>query len=237
MPTLVVLGGRYLGGAIVDRFSTLGYDVATVSRTEQTAGIVRKRHAGAMALTADLSQPAEMENAAKAVHDRFGAVDLAVNTISPIRDGVVTGGPLAQLGADAADPYTNVLVPSVFHFFRVFGRLMAQQERGCLIQVTGGSARRAMPGSAPWAAAAHATKALTFSAAQELRESGVHVALMIIDALIESPKTEGMTRGKPDEASTTHDDVVGAIEYLVNQSSRGWSHELTITPVGDRWIP
>jgi hypothetical protein len=32
-----------------------------------------------------------------------------VNTISLVPDGVVTGGPLAELHADAIDPYLGVL--------------------------------------------------------------------------------------------------------------------------------
>jgi len=237
MPTLALLGGRYLGGAILDHFAEKGYDLAAISRSEETRIATGKRHPDALALTADLSKGDEMQRAAEAIRERFGTIDLAVNTISPVRAGVVTGGPLAEIGPDAADPYLQVLIPSVFHFFRVFGAMMVRQGSGCLIQVTGGSARRAMPRIGPWAAAAHATKALTFAAAQELRGQGVHAALMIVDALIDSPKTSAMTQGKPADASTTHEDVVRAIDYLSGQSPRGWSHELTITPAGDRWLP
>ena len=41
---------------------------------------------------------------------------------------------------------------------------------GTLIQVTGGSARRAMPGRGIWSAGAQASRALTHAAAQEVRE-------------------------------------------------------------------
>jgi NADP-dependent 3-hydroxy acid dehydrogenase YdfG len=108
---------------------------------------------------------------------------------------------------------------------------------GTLIQVTGGSARRAIAGRGLWAAGAAATRALTHSAALELRDEGVHVALLIVDATIESPKTAGFIAGKAPEETADMADIARAVEYLANQSPRAWTHELVVTPRGDRWLP
>ncbi|MGH2618831.1 MAG: hypothetical protein ACRDJC_26685, partial [Thermomicrobiales bacterium] len=78
---------------------------------------------------------------------------------------------------------------------------------------------------------------LTQAAALELRERGVHVALLIVDGTIESEKTRVSLAGEPATASTTHADVVDAVEYLASQTARGWTHELQVTPAGDRWVP
>jgi NAD(P)-dependent dehydrogenase (short-subunit alcohol dehydrogenase family) len=237
MPSLVVLGARHLGGAIIDRFAARGYEIAAVSLGRSTAERILERHPEALALTADVSNPSQIEDVRDKVLGRFGNIDVAVNAVSPVRSGVVTGGPITELSADAVAPYTNGLIPAVYNFIRVIGGAMSDRGRGTLIQVTGGSARRAMPARGPWAAAAFATRALTHSAAQELRSQGVHAALLIVDAIIESDKTEHLLKDKPDEASASHDDVVDAVEYLVSQSPRGWTHELTLTPIGDRWLP
>ena len=69
------------------------------------------------------------------------------------------------------------------------------------MQITGGSSRRAMPGSGLWAAGAFATRALVQAAAQELREEGIHAALLAVDATIESPKTAAFTRDQPPRRS------------------------------------
>ena len=63
------------------------------------------------------------------------------------------------------------------------------------------------------------------------------MALLIVDAVIESEKTAGMLRDKPEEASASELDVVAAISYLHEQSPRGWTHELQITPQLERWLP
>ena len=87
-------------------------------------------------------------------------------------------------------------------------------EARTLIQVTGGSARRAMPGRGLWAAGAAATRALVHAAAQELRADGIHVALLIVDATIDSPKTAAMTAGKPENETADQAEIARAVEYL-----------------------
>jgi NAD(P)-dependent dehydrogenase (short-subunit alcohol dehydrogenase family) len=238
MPALLVIGARHLGGTVADRFHSRGYGVATVSLTHETAERVRGRLAGAEAFTGDAGDESTLERVVGAVRERFGSLDVAVNAASPAaRRGAFGGGPLLEAPAEAIRPYASELVPQVFTFLRVCGRAMVEQGHGTLIQVTGGSARRAIAGRGAWAAGAFATRALTQAAALELRERGVHVALLVVDATIESEKTRDAPAGGSSTASTTHDDVVDAIEYLARQSPRAWSHELVITPAGDRWVP
>ena len=103
--------------------------------------------------------------------------------------------------------------------------------------MTGGSARRAAPGRGLWSAGAQATRALVQAAAQELRGEGIHAALLIVDATIESPKTEAFTRDVPREALADQADVARAVAYLASQSARGQTYELQLTPAGERWVP
>ena len=108
---------------------------------------------------------------------------------------------------------------------------------GALIQITGGSSRRAMPGRGLWAAGAFATRALVQAAAQELRQEGIHAALLAVDATIESPKTAEFTRDVPRDALGDMTEIAKAVSFLVQQGSRALTHELTVTPAGERWVP
>ncbi len=67
--------------------------------------------------------------------------------------------------------------------------------------------------------------------------SRVLVALLIVDATIESEKTAPFLSGRQAETSASEQDVARAVAYLAGQSPRGWTHELTITPRLDRWVP
>ena len=65
------------------------------------------------------------------------------------------------------------------------------------MQVTGGSARRGMPGRGLWAAGAFGVRALTQAAAAELREHRIHVALLIVDVTIDRTGGEGADSADP----------------------------------------
>ena len=58
-----------------------------------------------------------------------------------------------------------------------------------------------------------------------------------LDATIESPKTEAFTRDTPREALASMEAVAAAVAFLADQDVRGMTHELVVTPSGDRWIP
>ncbi len=88
-----------------------------------------------------------------------------------------------------------------------------------------------------WAATAFATRALTQSAAAELRPRMVHVVLLIVDAVIESEKTEEWMRGEPPEKFASMEEIAKAIAYLHDQSPRAWTHELQLTPALETWVP
>jgi hypothetical protein len=88
-----------------------------------------------------------------------------------------------------------------------------------------------------WAAGAFATRALVQAAALELRQEGIHVALLAVDATLESPRTEAFTRDMPREALGDMGQVAQAVSFLVEQGFRALTHELVVTPSGDQWVP
>ena len=86
---------------------------------------------------------------------------------------------------------------------------------GTLVQVTGGSARRALPGKGPGPRPAPPPRALTQAAAQELRGEAIHVALLIVDATIASPKTAAMLAGAAQARSAPRQEDVAARRGLL----------------------
>jgi NAD(P)-dependent dehydrogenase (short-subunit alcohol dehydrogenase family) len=238
--SILVLGARNLGGAILDHFLASGWRGAAVARSADTLQAVRER--GALALEADAADQESLRTAITRARGELGDLSLIVNAVSasrpPASGGPFGGGPLADATLEAYRGWGAAVSEQAFVFLSEGARaLRAQGGGGTLVQVTGGSARRAMPGRGPWASGAQAVRALVHTAAQELREEGIHVALLIVDATIESPKTAGFTRDTPREALADQADLARAVAYLASQGRRGYTHELTITPSGDRWLP
>jgi len=237
--TILTLGARNLGGAILDHHLGRGWRGAAVARSEDTLAQVRER--GALAIEADAADPADLERAIAAVRDEHGGVDLIVNAVSAARPprsgGPWGGGPIADGTMDAVRGWTSAVAEQCFAFLSTGARALREQGRGgTLIQVTGGSSRRAMPNRGMWAAGAFATRALTQAAAQELRGEGIHVALLIVDAGIE-PFEGGGREGVDQAALADPREIADAVVFLAEQDARAATHELQVTPLAENWVP
>ena len=230
METLLVFGARNLGRVLAGDLSQKGWRVAAVARSESTIAQLKDEVPAAVGLIADASNADDVER----VFEEMGRVDLVVNAITT---NPSFGGPVHEAPPDGLDAYDRALLPGIFNILRVGGRVLAAQKQGTLVQVTGGSARRGNPGRGTWAAVAFATRALVQAQAGELRDQNVHVALLIVDAIIESGKTAQWLEDEPPEKSASMEEIARAIEYLHGQSPRAWTHELQLTPALERWVP
>jgi NAD(P)-dependent dehydrogenase (short-subunit alcohol dehydrogenase family) len=234
----LVFGARNLGRAIIEELRARGWSVAAVARSEATLELASA--AGAVPLHADVTDQASVEQAMRETAERFGRVDLAVNAASAYggnRSGPFGGGPIAEAAADAFDSWAAAPARSAFSFLSGAGRFaLAQGGPATLIQATGGSTRRAMPGRGLWAAGSFGVRAITNAAAQELREHGIQVALLIIDAGIE-PFEGGGRPGADPAALADPRDLAKAVAFLAEQGPRAATHELQLTPLAERWVP
>ncbi len=233
MPTLLTFGARNVGRVLARELVRDGWNVVAVARTQGTIDALADEVPDALGIVADAVQPQEVERAFAETGERFGGVDLVVNAIT----NGPRAGSIVELAPDSFDSYLRRLLPSIFNVLRIGSRVLVEQGGGTLVQLTGGSARRGMPQRAPWAATAFATRALTQSICGELRTCNVHVALLVVDAVIESEKTAAWIEGEPPEKSASMEEVARAVAYLYGQGPRAWTHELTLTPALETWVP
>lgn len=236
--TVVVLGARNLGGAIIDHFLELGWNAAGIARNDETLEGVRRR--GALPIGADAANMDGLREALGTARAELGSLDAVVNAVSaarPTTSGPFGGGALAEADLDAFRGWTVAVAEQAFVFLSVGAGALRESGGGALVQITGGSSRRAMPGRGLWAAGAFAARALVQAAAQEFRQEGIHAALLAVDATIESSKTAGFTRDVPREALGEMGQIADAVSFLVQQEFRALTHELVVTPAGERWVP
>ena len=151
MPTALVIGARNLGFAVIERLLSDGWTVAGAARSPET--LAKVRSAGAEALDVDVTDQASVLAALQALGARHGRVDLAVNAASPYdgsRSGPFGGGPLAQAAPTSFDDWATLPARGAFGFLSACARFMsAQGGPATIVQVTGGSARRAGCGEDP----------------------------------------------------------------------------------------
>ena len=234
----IIFGARNLGRAVIETLVGDGWAVAGVARSQATLDGVRE--AGALALKADVTDPASVHAALEEAASAHGGIDLAVNAASAYggdRGGPFGGGPIVETDPGAFDAWAAAPARAAFSFLSASGRFaLAQGRAATLIQVTGGSARRAMPSRGLWAAGSFGVKAITNAAALELRPDGIQVALLIVDAGIQ-PLTGGGRPGVAPDALADPYQIADAIRFLANQGARAATHELQLTPLAENWTP
>jgi NAD(P)-dependent dehydrogenase (short-subunit alcohol dehydrogenase family) len=234
----LVFGARNLGRAIIELLVASNWSVAGVARSQETLDSVTA--AGALALRADITEQSSVRDAVAQAADAHGQIDLVVNAASAYggtRSGPFGGGPMAEADADAFDAWAAAPARSAFAFLSgSAGYLVAQGRPATLIQVTGGSSRRAMPGRGLWAAGAFGVRAITQAAALELRPLGIHVALLIVDAGIE-PFSAAERGAAPNAAAADPPSLAEAVLFLAEQGPRAATHELQVTPLAETWVP
>ena len=233
----VVFGARNLGRAVIELLGTEGWAVTGVARSDATLEAVTAT--GALALRADVTDQESVTHVLEQAAAAHGGVDLVVNAASAYggdRSGPFGGGPIAEAPPEAFDAWAAAPARSAFSFLSAAGRfLVAQGTPATVVQVTGGSSRRAAAGRGLWAAGAFGVRAITQAAALELRGQHIHVALLIVDAGIEP-----FAAGRPAQANDALADpreLAASVLFLAEQGARGATHELQVTPLAERWVP
>ncbi len=180
MTVVVVTGGTAgVGRATALAFADRGAAVAVLARDparlEATRAELSGRGARALALSADVAVPAQVEAAAERVEDELGPIDVWVNNamatvFSPVLD---------------IPPEEFERAVRVTFFGTVYGTLaalrrMRGRNRGTIIQVGSALSYRAIPLQAPYCAAKHAVKGFTDSLRSELLHDGIDVHLTMV---------------------------------------------------------
>jgi NAD(P)-dependent dehydrogenase (short-subunit alcohol dehydrogenase family) len=89
--------------------------------------------------------------------------------------------------------------------------------------------------TAAFAPAKAAQRSLAESMARHLWPSGVHVALVIIDGVVDLATTRERMPGKPDTFFIKPDDVAETVFGLTQQKPSAWSFEVEARPFGETW--
>ena len=231
-----MFGARNVGRAVVADRLAAGWRALAVARSDATLDALREAHPGVVTVRGDAGDHTVVAEALGRAEVDLGGLDLVVNaTTSVPRDHSFGGGPVASAPPERLESWMAGFLPAAWAILRGAGAAMERRGAGTIVQVSGGSARRAMPGKGPWAAAQFGARALTHALALELRTRNVHVALLVADGIIQTERAP--MEGRPPEDSLAPADVAAAVAYLAGQSPRGWTHELVITPAGDNWTP
>jgi NAD(P)-dependent dehydrogenase (short-subunit alcohol dehydrogenase family) len=106
---------------------------------------------------------------------------------------------------------------------------------GNIIFIGATASRRGGIKSAAFAPAKAAQRSLAESMARKLWPEGVHVALIIIDGIVDLPRTRKAIPERPDDAFVEPAGLAEIAYQLCRQDRRGWSFEVEARPYRETW--
>lgn len=215
-----------IGGAVARRLAADGMTVIVhYSGAAAAAGKVVAEIAAAggtaAALPGDVAEPAQMTELFDTVQNRFGGVDVVVNTA-----GIMLLAPLAEMDLDDFDRMHRVNVRGTF----VLSRLAARRLRsgGALVNFSTSVTRLQQPAYAAYAATKGAVEAMTLILARELRGRDVTVNAVApgptATPLFLNGKSEDLiariASAAPLERLGTPDDIAESVAFLAGPGGR-----------------
>ncbi|MDH4013101.1 MAG: short-chain dehydrogenase, partial [Chromatiales bacterium] len=64
---------------------------------------------------------------------------------------------------------------------------------------------------------------------------GVHVSLLIVDGVIDIPRTRKMFPERPHELFLNPDDIAATALFLTRQPRNAWTFEVDLRPSAENW--
>jgi 3-oxoacyl-[acyl-carrier protein] reductase len=160
---LVTGASRGIGAAIARALDGAGVRLGLASRSGDDLGIE-----GAVALPADVRDPAALEAIVAATVERFGGLDILI-----VNAGVGAYGPILDLPAEHLEEMIDVNVKGAIHAVRAALPHLIRSEAGELVTIASEAGRRGLPLEAVYCASKFAQVGLTRALDHELRERGV----------------------------------------------------------------
>lgn len=230
-PVCVVVGvGPGNGAAFARRFASEGYRVALLARSTEFTTALAAKLDGARAYACDVTDAAAVACTFEAIRLELGDVDVLV-----YNPGVGVWANIEEITADAFETSWRANVFGALLTSKQVIPTMKRNKRGCIVFIGATASRRGGARTAAFAPAKAAQKSLAESMARHLWPAGVHVALVILDGVVDTPATRKMMSDKPDSYFIKPDDVAESVIWLTRQKPSAWSFEIEMRPFSEVW--
>lgn len=230
-PVCAVVGiGPGNGAALARRFDRDGYAVALLSRSTELSSQLAEGLSQARAIACDAADAASVERAFEEVRTSLGQPEVVVYNAG--------SGLFGGFAAVTAQDFENAWRVNALGSFLVAKQTLPAMEaagRGSFVFIGATASLRGTPRSTAFAPAKAAQRIFAQSLARQLGPKGVHVSLIVVDGVVDLPRTRARMPDKPDSFFIRPDDVAAAAAMLVAQPRSTWTFELEVRPFGETW--
>ena len=236
-PVCLIAGvGPGTGAECARRFARGGYRVAMLARDRERLEALEADIAGARSYPCDVSDLDGLVDTVARVSAEMGAPSVVVhNAVSGVLEG---GGASRFLESDPTRLERNFRVnaTSLLYLARATAPAMIEAGKGAIVVSGNTSAMRGRPNFAYFAPTKAAQRILAEAMARDLGPQGIHVAYVLIDAAIDTPRTRPVIApDKPDEFFCTPSAIADEIFHVAHQDRSAWSFLVELRPYHETW--
>ena len=218
------------GRAFAAKFAAEGYRVAMLARREGPLQELADAIEGAHAYAVDVTDAQALKQTLSQIRTDLGPVSILVHNagsavIKPFMDLSV-----ADLSGAFATNTQALLVAG-----QIVAEDMLAAGAGCIVVIGATASTRGGVATGAFAAAKAGQRSLAQTMAKSLGPQGIHVCHVIIDGVIDIPRTREMLPDKPDEFFLRADRIADAVYGLCEQDRSAWTFELDLRPFAESW--
>ncbi len=230
-PVCLITGvGPATGSALARRFATSGYRVAMLARNRERLAALETELAGTKAYACDVTDPDQIESACGAVERDLGAPEVLIHS-------AVGGafGSFLEIDPKVLNRNFQINTMALLHLARRLAPAMVAKGKGAIVATGNTSAQRGRPNFAGFAPTKAAQRILAESMARDLGPKGVHVAYIVIDAVIDGTPQPSRLQDKPDAFFIKPTAIADEVWHVVHQDRSAWSFNVEVRPHGEVW--
>lgn len=230
-PLAIITGvGPGTGAAMARRFSEGGYHVAMLARDADRLAALAHELPDSIAVPCDVADPSALIARLDELIARFGAPKIVVHN-------AVGGafGNFLDVAPEVLERNFQINVMALFHLARRLAPAMVAAGGGSLIVTGNTSALRGKANFAGFAPTKAAQRILAESIAREMGPKGLHVAYLLIDAVIDVPWTRARYKDVKDDFFIKPAAIAEEAWHIAHQNRSAWSFLVEVRPSGENW--
>jgi NAD(P)-dependent dehydrogenase (short-subunit alcohol dehydrogenase family) len=231
MSVCVVVGvGEGNGAALARAFAGEGHALALLARGTDFSAALAAELGDARAFACDVADPASIAETFARIRDELGDPEIVVYNA-----GSGVWGDVESITLEDFEASWRVNALGALAVSRQVVPAMKAAGSGTIVFIGATASLRGGPRTAAFAPAKAAQRSLAESMARSLGPAGIHVALIVVDAVVDLPRTRRNMPGKPDDFFLKPDDMAATALWLAKQPRSAWTFEAAVRPFGENW--
>lgn len=227
---LVTGVGPGTGASIARRFASGGYKVAMLARTGDRLAALEHELPNAKGYPCDVTDEAQLDSVIEKIQHDLGAPQVLIHN-------AVGGafGNFMEIDPQVLDRNFRVNTMALLYLARKLAPAMIAAHEGAIVASGNTSALRGKANFAGFAPTKAAQRILAESMARELGPKGIHVAYVLIDAVIDLEWTRKRFANASNDFFIKPAAIADEIWHVVHQDRSAWSFNVEVRPFCETW--